>query len=223
MGPILRDLGLHRLKDLGRPEQIFQLEADGLECDFPSVRSLENPELPNNLPSYLSSFVGRESELQEVRSLVESWRLVTLTGAGGSGKTRLALEVARRLLDTSNEGVFFVDLAPIAEADRVPGALAAAIGVRPEAGRSLTDQLVEVLSDQDILIILDNCEHHVQVCAKFADQLNRSCPQMRLLATSREPLGIDGERVFRVPPLSLPNDGASSLEEIGVLMPWSSF
>jgi non-specific serine/threonine protein kinase len=168
----------------------------------------------NNLPRCLSTFVGRPVELAEIRLLVTSSRLVTLTGAGGSGKTRLALEVTRRLLDSGSRGVFFVDLALITEADRVPGALAAAIGVRQEAGRSLTELLVEAISDQDLLIVLDNCEHLVDACARFADQLNRSCSQVRLLATSREPLGVDGERVYRVPPLSLPIEGASSLDEI---------
>jgi predicted ATPase/DNA-binding SARP family transcriptional activator len=196
------------------PFSPLEVQAGGPPGGFPGLWSLDSAEPANNLPRGLSTFVGRPTELAEIRSLVNSSRLVTLTGAGGSGKTRLALEIARRLLDTSNEGVFFVDLAPIAEADRVPGTLAAAMGVRQAAGRMLTDQLVEVLSDQDLLIILDNCEHLVEACAKFADQLNRSCRQMHLLATSREPLGIDGERVYRVPPLSLPNDGASSLEEI---------
>jgi hypothetical protein len=120
-GGWLGDLGLHRLKDLGRPEQIFQLGAPGLTGRFPPLRSLDNPELPNNLPGYLSVFVGREAELAEVRRLVESSRLVTVTGAGGSGKTRLALQVAAELLDGSGEGVFFADLAPVAEAGRVPG------------------------------------------------------------------------------------------------------
>jgi predicted ATPase len=181
---------------------------------LPGLWSLDRAEPVNNLPRGLSTFVGRPAELAEIRSLVNSSRLVTLTGAGGSGKTRLALEVARRLLDTSNRGVFFVDLAPIAEADQVPGALAAAVGARHKAGRSLTELLVEVLSGQDLLIILDNCEHLVDGCARFADQLNRSCPKVHLLATSREPLGIDGERVYRVPPLSLPREGAASLDEI---------
>jgi predicted ATPase/DNA-binding SARP family transcriptional activator len=209
-----RDLGVQELKDLGRPEPLPPVQASVLPVGFPGLWSRNSAEPANNLPRCLSTFVGRPAELAEIRSLVNSSRLVTLTGAGGSGKTRLALEVTRRLLDTSNDGVFFVDLAPIAEADRLPGALAAAIGVRQEAGRSLTELLVEVLSDQDLLIILDNCEHLVDACAKFADQLNRGCPQVHLLATSREPLGIDGERVYRVPPLSLPSEGASSLEEI---------
>jgi predicted ATPase/DNA-binding SARP family transcriptional activator len=208
------DFGAQGVNDLGRPEPRSQHQTGGLPVGFPGLWSPDRAEPANNLPQYLSTFVGRPAELAEIRSLVNSSRLVTLTGAGGSGKTRLALEVARRLLDTSNRGVFFVDLAPIAEADQVPGALAAAMGARQKAGRSLTELLVEVLADQDLLIILDNCEHLVDACAKLADRLNRSCPQVHLLATSREPLGIDGERVYRVPPLSLPSAGAASLDEI---------
>ena len=203
-GAFLRDLGLHRLKDLGSPEQIFQLEAEGLASDFPPLRSLDNPELANNLPSYLSAFVGREDELAELRSLVESSRLVTLTGAGGSGKTRLALQVAAELLGGLDEGVFFVDLAAVAEPELVPGAVAAALGIRQQAGRPALVQLLEVLSDQRVLVVLDNCEHVVDACAKLADLVERGCPNVHLVATSREPLGIDGEHVYRVPPSRCP-------------------
>ena len=107
----LKDLGLHRLKDLGRPEHIFQLEADGLPAAFPPLRSLDNPKLLNNLPAQLSSFIGRDRELAEVRRLVTTSRLVTLTGSGGAGKTRLGLQVAAGLLDGSGDGVWFADLA----------------------------------------------------------------------------------------------------------------
>ena len=213
-GAFLRDLGLHRLKDLGRPEQIFQLCAEGLAADFPPLRSLDNPELPNNLPGYLSAFVGRESELAEVRSLIESSRLVTLTGAGGSGKTRLALQVAAELFDGSGEGVWFVDLAPIAEPAQVPGAVAAALGMREQAGRPPIDLLLEVLQDQNVLIVLDNCEHVIDACAKLADLVERTCRRVHLVATSREPLGIDGEHVYRVRPLSLPSEDAGSVGDL---------
>ena len=211
-GASLRDLGLHRLKDLGRPQQIFQLEADGLGRDFPPLRSLENPELLNNLPSYLSTFVGRETELHEVRSLVESGRLVTLTGFGGSGKTRLALQVAAELLDQSNQGVWFVDLPTVAQPEQVPAAVLAALGLREAAGQAPLDTLVEALRAQRALIILDNCEHLIEACAHVVDLIGRTCPRVHIVATSREPLGIDGERVYRVRPLSLPKEGADSVE-----------
>jgi predicted ATPase/Tfp pilus assembly protein PilF len=210
----LRDLAAHRLKDLGRPEVLFQLVAEGLALDFPALRSLNNPELPNNLPGYLSAFIGREAELADVRSLIESSRLVTLTGAGGSGKTRLALQVAAELLDGSGEGVWFVDLAPITESEQVPGAVAAALGLREQASRSPIESLLEVLQNQDLLIVLDNCEHVIDACAKLADLLERSCPKVHLVATSREPLGIDGEHVYRLRPLSLPSEEADSVEDL---------
>ncbi len=213
-GAWLGDLGLHRLKDLGRPEQIFQLGAEGLAGEFPPLRSLDNPELPNNLPGFLSVFVGREAELAEVRSLVESSRLVTLTGAGGSGKTRLALQVAAELLDGSGEGVFFADLAPVTDAGQVPGAVAAALGLREQAGRPALEVLLEVLRGQSVLIVLDNCEHVVDACAKLADLVERGCPRVHLLVTSREPLGIDGERVYRLRPLSLPPPDAASVGDL---------
>lgn len=116
----LADLGLHRLKDLGRAEHVFQLAAPFLETEFPSLSSLDNPELPNNLPSMVNAFVGREHELAEVRALVQSARLITLTGAGGSGKTRLALQVAAELLDTTADGVWFIELAPVTDGEQIP-------------------------------------------------------------------------------------------------------
>ena len=142
-----------------------------------------------------------------MRSLVESSRLVTLTGAGGSGKTRLALQVAAELLDGSGEGVFFVDLAVVAEPDTGAGGGRGALGLRQQAGRPALSSLLEVLSDQRVLVVLDNCEHVVDACAKLADVVERGCPNVHLVATSREPLGIDGEHVYRVRPLSLPARG----------------
>jgi hypothetical protein len=210
----LRDLGLHRLKDLGRPERIFQLLAEGLDVDFPQLKSLDNPDLPNNLPGFLSGFVVREGELAEVHSLIQSSRLVTLTGAGGSGKTRLALQVAAELLDGSGDGVWFVDLAKIAESEQVPGAVAGALGLGEQASRPQLELLLEVLGDQDVLIVLDNCEHVIDACAKLADLVHRSCPRVHLLATSREPLAIYGELIHRVRPLSLPSEDADTVEEV---------
>jgi len=203
----LKDLGLHRLKDLGRPEQIFQLDADGLLAEFPPLRSLDNPELANNLPSSLSTFIGRQAELAEIGSLMGSSRLVTLTGPGGSGKTRLALHVAADLLDGSGDGVWFVDLAPLVDPEQVAGAVAAAVGIREQAARSYVEALVDGLRNENVLVVLDNCEHLIDASAKLADQICRSCPRVQILATSREPLGIDGEHVYRVLSLATPEDG----------------
>ena len=210
----LRDLGLHRLKDLGRPEHIFQIQAQGLAADFPPLRSLDNPELPNNLPGSLSAFVGRGAEVAEIRSLIESSRLVTLTGAGGSGRTRLALQVAAELLDGSGEGVWFVDLAVITEPEQVAGAVAAALGIREQPGRTPLELLLDVLRDQRIMIVLDNCEHVIDACATVAELVERRCSHVQLLATSREPLRIDGECVYKVRPLSLAAADAVGADDI---------
>jgi predicted ATPase/class 3 adenylate cyclase len=205
VGVTLRDLGLHRLKDLGRPERVFQLEAEFLEPGFPPLESLDNPELPNNLPGQLSAFVGREPELIQVRSLVGSSRLVTLTGSGGCGKTRLALQVAAEMLGTARDGVWFVGLASLTEAEKVPEAVATTLGLADQGGQQpLLESLMDALREQDTLILLDNCEHVIDAAAKFCGQVVRECPRLRVLATSREPLGIDGEHVYRVPSLSLP-------------------
>ncbi len=206
-GAGLRDLGVHRLKDLGRPERIFQLEAAGAQAGFPPLRSLGNPALPNNLPAQLSAFIGRDRELSHIQALAESSRLVTLTGAGGAGKTRLALRVAAELLDGSGDGVWLVELAAVGDGDAVPAAMCAALGIGQQPGRAALDGLLDALAFQRVLIVLDNCEHLIGTCAKTADAILRRCPQVHLLATSREPLGIGGETVYRVPSLSLPGAG----------------
>jgi predicted ATPase/class 3 adenylate cyclase len=212
-GVTLRDLGLHRLKDLGRPERVFQLGAEFLQPSFPALASLDNPELPNNLPGQLSAFVGREPELIQVRSLVASSRLVTLTGSGGCGKTRLALQVAAELLGTASDGVWFVGLASLTEAEMIPEAVATALGFADQIGQQ---SLIDALREQDTLIVLDNCEHVIDGAAKFCGQLVSECPRLRILATSREPLGIDGEHVYRVPSLSLPPGEAEGVDAIVV-------
>jgi predicted ATPase/class 3 adenylate cyclase len=206
-GAALRDLGLHRLKDLGRPEQIFQLDAAGLAADFPPLRSLDNPALPNNLPAQLATFIGRDRELAQLRALVESSRLVTVTGAGGAGKTRLSLQVAAELLDGSGDGVWLVELAAIADEGAVAPAIARALGTAGRPEQPVLDTLLDALAPQDILIVLDNCEHLIGACAKIADAIVTRCPLVHLLATSREPLGIGGETIYRVPSLSLPGLG----------------
>jgi predicted ATPase len=210
----LRDLGAHRLKDLGRPEQVYQLEASFLESDFPPLASLDNPELPNNLPSLLSAFIGREHELTEVHGLVTSSRLVTLTGAGGSGKTRLALQASAELIDTCPDGVWFAELAAATDGEQIPAVVATALGLPADTGPSPETAVMQALAGQDALILLDNCEQVIDAAAKFCDQLGRHCPKVRVLATSREPLGIDGERVYRVPSLALPPRDAETADEL---------
>jgi predicted ATPase/class 3 adenylate cyclase len=203
-GAALADLGVHRLKDLGRPERLFQLTAAGLPAGFPPLRSLGNPALPNNLPAQLSSFIGRAREVAEVRALVESARLVTLAGAGGCGKTRLGLQVAAELLDGSGDGVWLVELAAVTDEGAVAAAVCEALRVTNRPGRPVLEALLDALALQDVLIVLDNCEHLIGGCAKTAEAIVRRCPRVHLLATSREPPGIGGEVIYRVPSLSLP-------------------
>ena len=161
----------------------------------------------NNLPAPVSSFIGRDSELATLRGMVGGSRLVTLTGAGGAGKTRLALQAAAGLVDGAGDGVWFADLAPLQDPGLVAVTVADVLGIREEPGRPLPDTLVEAVSGRSLLVLLDNCEHVIGACAKLADALLRGCPNVALLATSREPLGVDGEQVYRVPSMGTPADG----------------
>ena len=212
---MLRDMGQHRLRDLGRPEHVWQLQSPSVPSEFPPLQSLDNPELPNNLPELLSSFVGRDEELDEVRTLLGEHRLVVLTGAGGSGKTRLAMQAAAELLDGQGEGVWLVELAPVNDEGLVPHAVASAMGIQEMLDVSPLETLIGALSNQNVLLILDNCEHLIAACSKFADEVMRNCARVRILATSREPLGIEGERVYRVPSMSLPGDDVETLADVG--------
>ena len=209
-GAGLADLGVHYLKDLGRPERIFQLTGAGLQGEFPPPRSLGNPAMLNNLPAQLATFIGRGREAAEVRGLVESSRLVTLTGAGGAGKTRLGLQVAADLLDGTGDGVWLVELAAVTDGDSVAAAIAAALRIVMQPGRPVLEVLVDALAPQDVLIVVDNCEHLIGGCATAAEAIVRRCPRVHLLATSREPLGIGGEVIYRVPSLSLPAPPAAT-------------
>jgi predicted ATPase/DNA-binding CsgD family transcriptional regulator len=160
----------------------------------------------NNLPFQLTSLIGREKEISEVgRLLVERTRLLTLTGPGGSGKTRLALAVAADLVGRFDDGVWLIELAPLSDQDLVPQAIASVLGVRETPGTALADSLCAYLTARDTLLILDNCEHLIEACADLAGTLLRSCSDLRILATSREALGVPGEALFAVPPLSLPD------------------
>ena len=163
------------------------------------------PAPQHTLPGQLSAFIGRGRELAEVRALVESSRLVTVTGAGGAGKTRLGLQVAAELLDGSGDGVWLVELAAVADEDAVPAAISQALRLAAQSGRPTLEALLDALALQDVLIVLDNCEHLIGGCAKTAEAIGRRCPKVHLLATSREPLGIGGEVIYRVPSLSLPD------------------
>ncbi len=162
------------------------------------------PHTPTNLPLALTSLVGRERELAQLEPLVLTSRLVTLTGSGGAGKTRLALELARRVLPEFEDGTWVVELAPLTDEALVPAVVAEALGIVDRTG-SLIDTLVAFLEGRDLLLVLDNCEHLVAACAQLVEQLlHRCCLDLRIVATSREPLGVPGEVAWRVPSLSLP-------------------
>src|SRR5437764_276630 len=195
----LRDLGAHRLKDLGRTERVWQMCHPELESEFPPLRSLNL--FSNNLPTELTSFVGRDSELGELYELLSKRRLVTLVGAGGCGKTRLALHAAAESADAYAEGVWWVELASIAHADLVPTAVANVFGLREEQGKALAETLSEQLGGRQMLVVLDNCEHLLDECAALCEKLLTSCPQLRVIATSREALGVAGETAWTVPSL----------------------
>jgi predicted ATPase/DNA-binding CsgD family transcriptional regulator len=201
-GATLRDLGAHRLKDLGAPEHVRQLCHADLPDEFPPLRSLDT--LPNNLPVQLTSFIGRDEELGTVGGLIDRHRLVTLTGAGGCGKTRLAVHTAAQFVEALGGGVWIADLAAVIDPVLVERSVAAAIGVVEQPLQSLTQAIAARISNKPTLLIIDNCEHLADAAAALATTVTASCPGLRILTTSREPLGVDGEVIHRVPSLQLP-------------------
>ncbi|MGH3962160.1 MAG: helix-turn-helix transcriptional regulator [Pseudonocardiaceae bacterium] len=198
----LADLGVHRLRDLGRPEHVFELVYPDLLGEFPALRSLDT--LPNNLPDELTSFVGRRAELAQVGALLGDVRLLTLTGAGGCGKTRLGLQAAADAMDAYPEGVWWVQLARLEDAALLPTAVIGALGLPEVPGWAPLDTLVEHLRPRRTLVVLDNCEHLLAACAELSNALLRECPSLTMLTTSRAPLGVPGEATWRVPSMSLP-------------------
>ena len=205
-GVTLRDLGLHRLKDIDHPEHLFDLAIEGHPSDFPAPATLDVR--PTNLPRQLTSFVGRRDEIATTVKLLSDHRLVTLTGPGGTGKTRLALEVAAELLPSFPDGAFLVDLAPVSDPERVSPAIAKAVRMTEDPGRDLVDTLVERLATKDLLLVLDNFEHLLPA-ASLVDEVLRHASEVRALVTSRSPLGLYGEQELPVPPLAAPDDGTA--------------
>src|SRR6266480_7243552 len=200
----LRDLGEHHLKDLARPKRLFQLVISGLPADFPPLKTLDTH--PNNLPVQLTPFIGRERELEAILHLLhsEDLRLLTLTGPGGAGKTRLGLQVAAELSDFFVEGVFFVNLAPVSDATLVVPTVAETLGIQERADPFLLNRLKEVLRQKQMLLLLDNFEQVVDAGVQIVDLLT-ACPMLKILVTSREALHVQAEQEFLVPPLELPD------------------
>jgi predicted ATPase/class 3 adenylate cyclase len=199
----LRDLGERRLKDLRQPERIFQLVVHDLPDDFPPLRSLEV--LPNNLPAQVTSFVGREREMAEMKRIFPSTRLLTLTGPGGAGKTRLSLQVAADVLDQFPHGVWLVELSTLSDPELIPETMINAIGIREVPDKLPLNTLVDALRSRQLLMVLDNCEHLVADCARIVSTLLRGCPQVKVIASSREALNIEGETIWPLAPLMMPD------------------
>ena len=202
----LVDLGEHRLRDLSRPERVFQLQAPGLVSEFPALRSLDV--LPGNLPVQATSFVGRDEELARVAGELGQARLVTLTGVGGVGKTRLALEAAAEVVPEYRDGSWLVELAGVRDPEAVPDAVVSTFGLQPGRGQSATETLLEFLRAKELLLVLDNCEHLLRAVADLVGGIVRRCPGVRALATSREGLNVAGEQILAVPSLEVSNESA---------------
>ncbi len=197
--------GRHRLKDLAQPLEIFQVVHPALPSEFPPLRSLES--FAHNLPGQLTAFIGREAEMDTARRLLSETRLLTLTGTGGAGKSRLALQVAADTLDEYPDGVWLVELAPLTDPALLPQTLAAVLNAGEEPDRPLRETLIALLRPKTLLLILDNCEHLIDACARLAEELLRACPRLHLLATSREALEIGGETTLPVSSLPVPAPG----------------
>jgi predicted ATPase/class 3 adenylate cyclase len=215
-GAGLRDLGLHYLKGLTRPERLLQVEAPDLPLSFPPPNTVDAP--VHNLPSQLTAFIGRETEVAEVKRLLAGARLVTLTGSGGCGKTRLSIQVAHDVLADFAQGVWLVELAPLSDPALIPSTLAAVLGLLDDGRRPMLELLVGFLRYKSLLVVLDNCEHVIEGCAQLSASVLRACPTVRILASSREALGVAGEVAYRVPSLAVPHLGQlPTLEQLASL------
>ena len=204
-GAWLTDLGTHPLRDLPRPERVVQLCHPDLRNDFPPLRTAKAA-VSHNFPVQLTSFVGRGAQMTDLEKLLVDNRLVTLTGAGGAGKTRLAVEIAARIAAEFGDSVWYVDLAPITHPGIVPVAVARALGLPDQPGRSTMDTLLRFVRDRQMLVVLDNCEHLLDASAELLVALLGAAPGLTVLATSREPIGVAGEVSWRVPSLSLAHE-----------------
>jgi predicted ATPase/class 3 adenylate cyclase len=201
-GVSLADLGVHRLRDLSEPLRVFQMAGDGLPNRFPPLLSMDA--FPGNLPLQVSSFIGRDIELARVAKVLGEARVVSLTGVGGVGKTRLALRAAAEELPGFREGAWLVELQAVRDPEAVAAAVAAVFRLADQAGMSTLEVLIDFMQSKQLLLVLDNCEHLLNPVAELVDALERTCSGVVVLATSREGLALEGERVLPVPSLSAP-------------------
>ena len=204
-GIAFRDLGEHRLRDLARSEQIFQMDIDGVPGDFPPLRTPDM--VPNNLPTLATSFVGRDQELEEVKKLIRGARVLTLTGVGGAGKTRLSIQAAVELVDEFPGGTWLIELGAITDPDYIDATAADALGVAQPPGRTVRESIIDHLVDRRALLIVDNCEHLISGAAEFVADVIAGAPEVKVAATSRELLGVGGEVAYGMPSLAMPRRG----------------
>jgi predicted ATPase/class 3 adenylate cyclase len=214
-GTELRDMGERRLKDIVRPEHIYQVVAPDLLSEFPPLTTLET--IQHNLPAQLTSFIGREGEIAEAREALASTRLLSFIGPGGTGKTRLSLQVAAEQIPAFKDGVWLIELAQLADATYILSTFASTFHLRENQGVPLIDTVTDYLRGKQSLLVLDNCEHLIETCAELSEHFLRACPQLKIITSSREALGIPGETVYRVPSLSLPSaqGGVSQMPRSG--------
>ena len=198
-----RDLGERRLKDLNQPIRLYQIIADGLRSEFPPLKTLDAR--PNNLPFLLNNFIGREESIYQVKKYLKEGRIVTITGTGGSGKTRLALQTGAELTDDFDHGVFIAELAPVTDPSFIMQTILSSLGLKEVPGVSPEETLTGYLKNKEMLLILDNCEHLINHCSRISEMLLSKCENLKIIATSREALNSSGEHIYRIPALALPD------------------
>lgn len=198
------DLGERRLKDLNQPLRLYQINAEGLRSDFPPLKTLDAR--PNNLPFLLSNFIGREESISHVKKFLKESRIVTITGSGGSGKTRLALQTGADLTDEFAHGVFIAELAPVSDPSFIMQTIINSLGIKENAGKSPEETVIAYLKNKELLLILDNCEHMINDCSGISEMLLYKCENLKIIATSREALNSSGEHLYRIPALELPDN-----------------
>ncbi len=202
-GTILRDMGERQLKDMIHPEHIYQLVIANLPSDFPPIKTLDISR--HNIPAQMTSFIGREKELAEIKQTLNEHRLVTLTGPGGAGKTRLGLQVGAECLNQFSDGVWLAELAPVTDPTLISQTLFSIFNLREDSHRSALEILIDHLRAKTLLLVFDNCEHLIEACAQISESLLHACSKLKILASSREALGIAGEVAYRVPSLNTPD------------------